>query len=65
MAPGKIQSFVSNDPLGSEQEKHTTCLDHSAMELFNADLFRSFLAGFAVTAVVLAANILPQLGGIG
>ncbi len=35
------------------------------MELFNADLFRSFLAGFAVTAVLLAANILPQFGGIG
>ena len=33
------------------------------MELFNAELFRSFLAGFAVTAVILAANILPQLGG--
>ncbi len=34
------------------------------MELFNAELYRSFLAGFAVTAVILAANILPQLGGL-
>ena len=34
------------------------------MEIFNAELYRSFLAGFAVTAVVLVANILPNLGGI-
>jgi len=34
------------------------------MELFNAELYRSFLAGFAVTAVILAANILPNLGGL-
>jgi len=34
------------------------------MELFNSELYRSFLAGFAVTAVVLAANILPQIGGM-
>jgi hypothetical protein len=34
------------------------------MELFNAELTRSFLAGFVVTAVILAANILPSIGGI-
>ncbi len=34
------------------------------MELFNAELYRSFLAGFAVTAAVLAANILPAMGAL-
>ena len=33
------------------------------MELFNAELFRSFFVGFGVTAIVLAANILPQFAG--
>lgn len=33
------------------------------MELFNAELYRSFFAGFLVTAVILAANILPELAG--
>lgn len=34
------------------------------MELFNAQLYRSFFLGFGVTAVLLGANILPQLGGM-
>jgi hypothetical protein len=33
------------------------------MGLFTAELYRSFLAGFGVTAVVLAASMLPHLGG--
>ena len=33
------------------------------MGLFNAELYRSFFAGFGVTAVVLAASMLPHLGG--
>jgi len=33
------------------------------MGLFKPDLFRSFFLGFAVTAMVMAANILPRLGG--
>lgn len=33
------------------------------MELFNSELYRSFFAGFGVTAAILVANILPQLGG--
>jgi hypothetical protein len=32
------------------------------MGLFTGELYRSFLAGFGVTAAVLAAHILPQLG---
>ncbi|ANU06851.1 hypothetical protein A6F65_00528 [Paraurantiacibacter namhicola] len=31
------------------------------MELFTADLFRNFAIGFGLTALVLAANIVPQL----
>ena len=31
------------------------------MGLFTADLFRSFFVGFGVTAVVLAAHMVPQL----
>ena len=34
------------------------------MNLFSSDLLRSFFLGFGVTAAVLVANILPQLGGI-
>ena len=30
------------------------------MELFTSDLFRSFFAGFGVTALILAAIIVPQ-----
>lgn len=33
------------------------------MSLFNSELFRSFFLGFGVTATILVANILPQLGG--
>jgi hypothetical protein len=33
------------------------------MGLFTVELYRSFFLGFGVTALVLAANILPQLGG--
>jgi hypothetical protein len=33
------------------------------MGLFTAELYRSFLAGFGVTAVVMAASILPHMGG--
>ena len=33
------------------------------MGLFTAELYRSFFAGFGVTAIVLAANILPQIAG--
>ena len=33
------------------------------MELFNSELYRSFFLGFGVTATILVANILPQLGG--
>jgi hypothetical protein len=33
------------------------------MGLFTAELYRSFFAGFGVTALVLAAHILPQIGG--
>jgi hypothetical protein len=33
------------------------------MGLFTAELYRSFFAGFGVTAVVLAATMLPHLGG--
>jgi hypothetical protein len=33
------------------------------MELFTAELYRSFFLGFGVTAMVLAAAILPRLGG--
>ena len=33
------------------------------MGLFTSELYRSFFLGFGVTAVVLAANILPKLGG--
>jgi hypothetical protein len=32
------------------------------MGLFTPDLFRSFFAGFAITAAALAAHIVPQLG---
>ena len=32
------------------------------MKLFSSDLYRSFLLGFGVTATVLLANIVPQLG---
>lgn len=32
------------------------------MKLFSSDLFRSFAIGFGVTATVLLANIVPQLG---
>lgn len=32
------------------------------MTLFSSELVRSFLLGFGVTATVLVANILPQLG---
>jgi hypothetical protein len=32
------------------------------MGLFTSELYRSFLAGFGVTAVVLAVQILPRLG---
>jgi len=31
------------------------------MGLFTPDLFRSFFAGFGVTALVLAAIIVPQV----
>jgi hypothetical protein len=31
------------------------------MGLFKPDLFRSFFVGFGVTAVVMAAQIVPQL----
>jgi len=33
------------------------------MGLFKPDLFRAFFLGFGVTAMVMAANILPSLGG--
>jgi hypothetical protein len=33
------------------------------MGLFKSDLFRSFFLGFGVTAFVMAANLLPKLGG--
>ncbi len=33
------------------------------MTFFSSDLFRSFFLGFGVTAAVLVANIVPQLGG--
>lgn len=33
------------------------------MGLFTAELYRSFFAGFGVTAVLLAASMLPHLGG--
>jgi hypothetical protein len=33
------------------------------MGLFTAELYRSFFAGFGVTAVVIAASMLPHLGG--
>jgi hypothetical protein len=32
-----------------------------AMGLFKPDFFRSFLLGFGATAVVMAAQIVPQL----
>lgn len=32
------------------------------MSLFTPDLFRSFFAGFALTAAIMAAHIVPQLG---
>ena len=32
------------------------------MGLFKPDLFRAFFLGFAVTAVVLAMQFVPQLG---
>ncbi len=31
------------------------------MGLFKTDLFRSFLAGFGVTALVMATHIVPKL----
>lgn len=31
------------------------------MGLFTADVYRSFFIGFGVTAVALAAHIVPQL----
>jgi len=31
------------------------------MDLFTADLFRSFLVGFGLTAIVLALSIVPEL----
>jgi hypothetical protein len=31
------------------------------MGLFKPDLFRSFFVGFGLTAVVMAAQIVPQL----
>ena len=34
------------------------------MNLFGTDLYRSFLAGFGITAIVLAVDILPQIGAI-
>ena len=33
------------------------------MGLFTSELYRSFFLGFGVTAAILAANILPKLGG--
>lgn len=33
------------------------------MGLFTPELYRSFFAGFGVTAVVLAVSMLPHLGG--
>lgn len=33
------------------------------MDLFSSDMFRSFLTGFGVTAVVLVVAILPRLSG--
>gem|GEM_PF-852931 len=38
-------------------------VERKTMGLFTADLYRAFFLGFGVTAVVLAANILPRLGG--
>lgn len=32
------------------------------MGLFTPELYRSFLLGFGVTAIVMAAHLLPQLG---
>jgi hypothetical protein len=32
------------------------------MGLFKPDLYRSFFFGFGVTAMVMAANLLPRLG---
>jgi hypothetical protein len=34
----------------------------SLMGLFTAELYRSFFFGFGVTAVILAATIMPHLG---
>ncbi len=34
------------------------------MGLFTAELYRSFFLGFGVTAAVLAAHILPQMGAV-
>ena len=33
------------------------------MGLFTGELYRSFFLGFGVTAMVLAVNILPSVGG--
>lgn len=33
------------------------------MGLFKPDLYRSFFFGFLVTALAMAANLLPGLGG--
>lgn len=32
------------------------------MGLFTPELYRSFFLGFGVTALILGANLLPQLG---
>lgn len=34
------------------------------MNLFSSDLYRSFFLGFGVTAIILAMNIVPKLGGV-
>jgi hypothetical protein len=33
------------------------------MGLFTPDLFRSFFLGFGVTALLMAAKLLPSIGG--
>ena len=39
----------------------TSLLKAFAMGLFKPDLFRSFILGFGATAMVMAAQIVPQL----
>jgi hypothetical protein len=34
------------------------------MGLFTAELYRSFFLGFGVTAIILAATIIPKLGAV-